>query len=293
MKPILINGFQRSGTTYLYLQLYKNFKKVLYEPLCPCLGQIINRILKNIRDLSFLQSTHWFLQYEDRISLFEPYLKYFDNFLENIFLKYYPGSDQPQLIYDIKRLRDYYSFFTNFHIKEVYLFFYLNDDFFTKNWDIYLIIRYPIDNFISIVKNFFRRKSFKLYNILRKITIYSKYLTNFYLEFFKIDPFGIITLAKDINPRFGPKPNNLWDIEEAFIYVWTIANYQAVKSVPKDNIIIYEKPETYKRLPFELKDPLRIKIYPKAREILYYEFEKIARRLEIEEEYNYLLKFFD
>jgi len=82
-------------------------------------------------------------------------------------------------------------------------------------------------------------------------------------------------------------------IEDAFIISWTISNYVAVNSIPKDHIIIYEKPKTYKRLPFELKDPLRIKIYPKAREDLAYEFEKIAKKWDLEDEYNYLLRFFD
>jgi len=71
-----------------------------------------------------------------------------------------------------------------------------------------------------------------------------------------------------------------------------VLNYFAVKAIPAKKIVIYDNPKTYKRLPFELKDPLRITIYPKARENLAYEFEKIAKELGLEEEYNYLLKFF-
>ena len=60
--------------------------------------------------------------------------------------------------------------------------------------------------------------------------------------------------------------------------------------MPAKKIVVYDNPKTYKRLPFELKDPLRITIYPKARENLAYEFEKLLK-IGLEEKYNYLLKF--
>lgn len=288
IKPILINGFPRSGTTYLALQLDKNYpNKVLYEPLHPNIGKEILIELKH-------KEHPVFLKIHKKLSRKYFFINYYKNFGEEIFkmiLRYHPSLSKNSIIFDIKKLKEYLLFFKDFHIKSIRLHLYLSEDFIKDNWEVYHIIRYPIDVFCSFLKNmrysqtYLERKAFFLLDKISKFlpTIIINYIFRGYVGY----------NARKLWSLFSSSLNYPKTYEESFVLVWTISNYFAVKSLKKKNIIVYEKPKDYNKLPFELKDKLRITIYPNAREKLAYKFEKIAKKLEIENEYEFLLKFFD
>jgi len=285
-KNILINGFPRSGTTYLAVQLNKNFpKKVLMEPLYLDLGREIKTNLRGKPSLLF-EIAHKKLTEK---FLFRNYYENFGDKIFEIIIKYHPSLDHDSVFFDIQKLKTYLMFFKDFHIKETKLHFYLNEDFITDNWDVYVIIRHPIDTFISYIKAFLN------FRLLRKVLhfehfpILSKIVRRLDISdrFIKCNWHKILNAYVDV--RLNPTKLTY---KHKFLLVWIVLNYFAVKAIPAKKIVIYDNPKTYKRLPFELKDPLRITIYPKARENLAYEFEKIAKELGLEEEYNYLLKFF-
>ncbi len=287
----LINGFWRSGTTYLYIQLLKIYRAILYEPLLPSLGETLRAIIKQ-QDLEITARIHKYLSKKMQQKLFTNYYKFFGDKIFDIIKKYHPNRDRIyHFIYNFRDLWLYLRHFKGFHIKEVSLHLYLGEKLIRKYWEPYQIIRHPIDVFMSVLDKFCPTARKVKLTHLQKLHWTIRFLMN------KLGANTLYPIAKELYLIYGTETDmkkiEAMSIEDAFIISWTIANYYAVKSLPKDRIIIYEKPETYKRLPFELKDPLKIKIYPKAREDLSYKFEKIAKKWDLDSEYNYLLKLFD
>ena len=124
MRPILINGFWRSGTTYLfkYLKWISN-GKALFEPITSL--SVNPKVFYKNKFIKELITDRFF---------------YTIPFFYNKFL-----------------LKNFLSKIKDFSIKEVTLHFYLDDEFIKENWDIYLIIRHPGDTFISYIQAFFKR----------------------------------------------------------------------------------------------------------------------------------------
>jgi len=294
MKPILICGYPRSGTSYLAVQLWKNFgKKILSEPLYINLLIELQQLKRGNEKVGNI--AHPYFSKQERLALLLPYLENFGDKIFEIVRKYSPSIllNKHTFIYPYEMLVKYFEHFKGYHIKEVRLHLYLGDSFFKENWDIYFIIRHPIDVFMSILKvnKFGKGKFHKLWYLIKNL---GRKVENFYINSLKTS-FNIWWLIDSATELYyatgiGSPPKTFI---EYFVYAWTVSNYIAVNSVPENHIIVYEKPKTYYRLPIKFYDPIRVKIYPKAREDLQYEFERAAKRLNLENEYNYLLKFFD
>ena len=278
-KPVLINGFGRSGTTYLFFQLHYNYPgKVIYEPLNPS-------ILRILQEMNNLKITHPYFSNKVRV-IRQNYIELYGEKIFEIIKDYHPNlNTHHRILYNITELENYLKHFKGLHIKETVLFFYLNSNFIKDNWRVFHIIRHTIDTYISWLKAFGikDRKLFKLNKLRFVFKILSKFIN-----------YKFTTLHMNFEElcNLFPLKRTIF-FEEIFLAVWTLCNYHAIRSIPKRNVIVYEKPETYRNLPFTLQERLRIKIYPEARESLQYKFERIAKKIDVDYEYNSLLKLFD
>lgn len=282
-RKILVNGFWRSGTSFLYLQLAKNFDNSLYEPLNPSLGNFIKSSIKG-HDII---RVHPYFSNNARRNLFYRYYKYFEDNIFDIIKKGHPNTDGIyHVVYNFDKLQRYLSHFKDFNIKEVSLHLYLKE--LSEYWDVYHIIRHPVDTFISIINNFYSNKFVTLK--LTKLHWILRQLVN------KLGGNPLYYTAKELMLVYGPADlANFGSIsaEEAFVISWTISNYIAVRSITKENLIIYEDLNSYKKLPFEIHDQIKPEIFPRARERYNEDFSKLAERYNLSGEYDYLLRFFD
>jgi len=260
---ILINGSPRSGTTYLHRYLAWKFGKALFEPITTpqALGKVIKdreAVLRALKDHPLLASG-------------SPYGVWW--------------------IYDKDKLKRYLSHIANYAVKEISLHMYLDEEFITSNWTPYHIIRHPGDVYLSYFGLMGRRG--KLIEV--SIKVLNK------LAWLGLHPLSKLFPPWEFGKRLGPA---LWsteqarapkDYEDAFVILWTLTNYYAMKAVGK-RLIVYNKKEDYLKLPgfeeFESKvEPIKIREYPQ-REKIAERFRKKANELGIGDMFEELMNLF-
>ncbi len=262
MKPMLINGFPRSGTTYLfdYLRWYEwtyGMKRyVLLEPTFD---------LRRSRWIYHKGRPQKPIIGKEHYSLISITLKY--KWAPNFYI-----YDERDVIYFLEKLKGHPMKTINLHL---YL------DLAKEHWEVYHIIRHPANVYISIRQFFFKMPAL--------IDIYDKLR---FLRIPDIHPYYVssrlfMTSEKGID--FRPK-----NFLEAFTVVWTFTNLHAVKSVG-NNLLIYDKPETLSKLPkideFFKRRKFVPKRYEKEAKVLE-KMKEIVKRIGIEEEFNTLLSLF-
>jgi len=257
MKPILVNGFFRSGTTYLYRYLeWISNGKVLLEPITTPYN-LLNIGLKNLE-------------------IFKSHPKWKGSKYEHF-----------TFFYDENKLLKFLSFIKDYHIKETTLHLYLDEKFIVNNWRIFLIIRHPADTYLSFIKFFYSEQSRKFIILILERLPYL--IRHFFYSNMRI----LYNAAEKISRLMGyPKPETH---KEAFVLLWTFVNYHALNSIdPEKQLIIYEDPESYYKLPkweeWMKIEPLRIRKY-KARRKYEKEFYDIAKKLRIEKEFKELMEY--
>ncbi len=215
-RPILINGFPRSGTTYLfdYLQWYENNygkkRRVLLEPIFD------------------LRRSAWIIhkgKAREKVLGKEHYS------LMGITLRY--KWPQNLYIYDERDVKFFLEKLKGYPMKTVNLHLYL--DLAKENWEVYHIIRHPASVYLS-VKSFFFKKPLLLniYDVLRFLPIPDIHPYYLSARLFLISEKGISVKIRNFL--------------EAFTVVWTFTNRYAIRSV-KENLLIYNKEETLYKLP--------------------------------------------
>ena len=258
----------RSGTTYLFRYLWwLSNGKALFEPL-----NDIGMIWRTFPQLRKIQ------------------IRYDPKMLDVLMRTHY--------IYDYDLLRQYFENLKDWNIKEVVLHFYLNEYFIRDNWDVYHIIRNPADIMLSYINAFLRPlKLHKIYILLRLLdhipflNILSYNMKSKYLWFREAKFFERFIHTPETHPF------KIKTFEDAITIVWTITNYYAINSInPDKQLIIYEKPETYYKLPrweeWLEKEPLKIKKY-KQRDRIFRKMYESAKKFGIEKEFKELMSFFD
>lgn len=188
-------------------------------------------------------------------------------------------------------LIDYLKLLKGFHIKEISLHLYLAHPFIQENWEVYHIIRHPIDVLASLCSIIVKQNKLHKFLLLLveshpKIKEILSKIRPINVDFHHIIRNAQLLLRVLRYNDYIPKT-----FFECFVYTWVVTNYMAIISLPKDKIIIYNKPNTLKRLPITLFDKFKVKYYPKARELLQYKFENIVHKLELEYEYNFVMKY--
>ncbi len=298
---IVVNGYYRSGTTFIWNYLKEELVRrgyfCFYEPLNPGLA---NLILKEQKEKKINKLHGSFL--------FEDYLKLNEEILYNIFINnpHYNNGFYPRNYLEV----EYYLNLFDKIEKEVFLqvnrlHFYLDIIFkkFTKN--VIHIIRNPLDVWISI-KKAFEVRDFD--TILRKILI--KITKPYRLQY----AFNIKNDFNWIYEKLGYPVNydsfyikrllGNFSAFEMFIVVWIITNYYAIKSIVKNNglILVYEKivdnPEYLKnslenffKFKFE-KDPnVKKGNYNKFNNRLLKRLEKIIDRYKLNYEYQFITNY--
>ncbi|UXD22490.1 hypothetical protein IPA_05445 [Ignicoccus pacificus DSM 13166] len=255
-KPIMINGFPRSGTTYLSRYLEWLYGRVVYEPLATPKGTI-----KRIPELA-----KWF-------SYYHPYLT---DPSVNTTLWFFHNEET---------LRKFMEGLRGYPIKETTLHRFLGKDWIKEHWDVYHIIRDPVSVYHSFKNLFHSGTTYGKYlRIGEKLGIIAKLLQ-------PLDPLAKMAKVYSVI-RNIPRPSSL---QGWFLMVWTFSNIEAIEAVGEDKLIIYNKEESFYKLPrfteFIKNNPLRIRVYDDTK--LENLFLKIAREHGFEREYSRLLDLFE
>ncbi|ABU82078.1 sulfotransferase family protein [Ignicoccus hospitalis] len=256
VKPILINGFPRSGTTYLFRYLQWKFGEALFEPLTS--PQVAVEFIKDERlKRDLLIKNPW-----------------------NVNASFY----RSWWIYDTKTLEEFKELVKGIPLKEVTLHFYL--DLFQDGWEVYHIIRHPADNYFSYVNYFYGGRGFG-----RKLAFSAlKGLAKLGFDSHKF--FALWEMATRICP-ISSYSKIRRSFEAAFVYMWTVANWTALKTLGERRILVYEKPETLETLPefreFSKNNPFKKKTY-EGREKLFKKFDALAREVGVGEEFELLME---
>ncbi len=259
---ILINGFPRSGTTYLYRYLLWRFKeRVLFEPV------------------------------------YAPYASASKESVWKEAFRYHPlftfsstSSNPLWFLYNEELLRKYLSFFKDYHMKEVTLHFFVDRPFIRENWEVFHIIRDPVSTYYSFKRLFIDQTIYpKLFSFMRKLKL------NFLENAFKRSYVPLFKMAYILLwDRLDPFKIKIKEFEEAFLIVWTLSNYYAVNALDENHVIVYNKEEEYEKLKdfdeFKKVEPLNIKVYNDNS--LMTKFERIAKDYKIDEEFYSLMNLF-
>jgi len=236
---------------------------------------------------------HPYFEKEKHMKMFAPYFEVFGDKIFEIIKNYHPNLMGNHLIFDRDKLEKYLSYFKGYPIKETRLQFYMTDDFIVENWDPYLIIRDPYSVFKSIVNNFefARLLSGKLGFIFRNrniMLLFNKWGLN------RDHQYAREVASIFINSKISVRRIESMTLEECFVVGWTVSNYYVVSRIDEDHILIYNKPETFKKLPFEIDiSDFKLNFSKEFKEKYQYKFEKIAKEWDIIDEYEELLKLFD
>jgi len=281
-KPILLNGFPRSGTTFLFLKMYEHYDVAFYEPLHPSVGGFVTSYRKG----KFYEKLHDYFSSKENKYIAEGYYRVFGDKIYDI-LKYHPAKFENDIVFPLEELKKYMSFFKGYPVKDVRLHFYLFEDFIKDNWEVYHIIRDPFGVYYSIKNRILRRidkipfKRFSIVNI-----IINKLGLNTIYNFARRSAFFYVSSNVKLYKI------EAMSIEEVVLIGWIVTNHYVVSRLPKDRLLIYNKPDTLKNLPFDTEG-FKPKILDDVKEKYQYIFERIAKEWELSEEYEELMKLFD
>ncbi len=263
-RPILINGFPRSGTTYLYRYLQWKYGKALFEPVVA---------LRTLRDVGN----------NNVVSIIDALKK---NPFATVNSAY-----RVWWLYNVDLLREYMERLKGIPIKEITLHFYLGEDFIKSNWEPFHIIRHPADVYMSFLS--WGRPAPKMST---KVAIKVLNLMVLFGIDIPLRLLGIWATGKILATIFAKDPEAKLYYEDAFIMTWTITNYYAIKVLDKNHLIAYNRKEDYYKLSdfedFERKEPIKIKEYPN-KEKLAKEFKERSKRLGINEMYEELMSLLE
>ena len=259
---MLINGFPRSGTTYLfdYLRWYENNyggkRKVLLEPIFDLVRSawVTHRGARE----KVLGKEHY--------SLIGITLKY--KWPHNLYI-----YDERDVKFFLERLRGYPMKTVNLHL---YL------DLAKEDWEVYHIIRHPASVYLSVRSFFFSKASklLHLYDALRFLPVPDIHPYYLSAKLFLISEKGIRVKVRSFL--------------EAFTVVWTFTNKYAIKSVGK-NLLIYNKEETLYKLPkfdeYVKRRRFKPKTYGNEAEILR-KMREVATKYNFKNEFDELISLF-
>lgn len=230
---IIVNGYFRSGTTFIWKSLKNQLPNYLcfYEPLHPNLAMHIQEFKKKQKK----DNLHNELLWEDYLNIPEEDL--------NAILINNPNLTKFGITGE-QAINEYLQIFNK--LKKPVLLQPNRMHFFLRNapadTKVVHIIRHPIDVLRSMEKAYLKSEYISL-RILKR-------LGNIYF-FQKLNAFDIDKEYKWINQHIGypPKEDFLFrkirelDYFGKFVVVWTISNYYAIKSLNSNNgyLLIYEK----------------------------------------------------
>jgi len=289
---VVVNGFFRSGTTFIWSYLKESLEKhiSLYEPLNPDLALLLNREKQGITN-----SLHDKYVFKDYLDLKEDLL--------NQILRNHPNTGGRGLGSDLE-IFNYLDLINsiegNVFIQPNRLHFYLDaiNDRYTNN--IVHIIRNPLDVYSSINKAAYalvenELKQF-LHQILKPLMLSRSFELKQSFDWI-ISKYGYPANYKDtISSRLFSRFNTF----EIFVLVWTISNFFALKSCVEKNLLfvpyefIVQNPLGFKekiadylehpemKMP-EVKFKNRIKKYEGR-------FKNCIKKLQIEKEYKYIIE---
>jgi len=293
---IILNGYFRSGTTFLWRYLNNSLKNdfiCFYEPLHPELAKLVSLSLKGER-FNFLHKDF----------LWEEYTQLNERILNKLFINH-PNITNDGISNEFV-LKLYLDIFDNLNKKvllqpnRLHFFF----DFLSQNYNckIIHIVRHPLDVFSSMQKMYDDNPHRGIKRLIIKILkpYGALYLTNFEIE----KNYLWIKRHYGINSNnFSIRFFNPFDIFGKFVVVWTISNYYAMKSLErnKGHLIVYEKliqdtTSTLKDLCNYLEIPYNSDLSIKENNSFKFEKNEIQRLLKkvksygIEKEFNYILQ---
>ncbi len=266
-KPILINGSPRSGTTYLYHYLVWKYGKALFEPVTSLMGvcQLPNELKMKALKIALpceVKRTGSFMEFH--------------------------------IFWNREELRQYMELLRGFSLKDITLHLFLDEEFINENWDVYHIIRNPVTTYLSLKE--FMLKTRVGWNVFgwavesceRKSPLckIGAPLSKLYVTLIGMreTPQKLITTLKCKNILSFKDPF------EAFVVYWVLANYIAVKSIPNAKLLVYERPETFSKLPDYDEYARERPFKPKRRSdsTLEKRVDEIVKEYELLEEYEYL-----
>ncbi len=260
-KPFLFNGTPRSGTAYLgdYLRWRFGNDKYLSEPLTSPL--VAARLHSELKDL--ILKRHPLLT----TSLPRYWLFYNENLLEN-FMEGIKG----------------------YQVKEVSLHRFLNSKMVRDNWEVFHIIRDPVSVCLSFKEMFVKDKSYGALEVLSWLN--KTPLSSLYRKFREVyDPF--FAMAKIYLSTRLESYDPPGSFEESFFVVWILSNHEALEAVGEERLLIYNKPETLKKVPMIEKFMKEVRPFkPRIRkdEKLEELLRRTVRKYELEEEFEKLEK---
>jgi hypothetical protein len=300
---IVVNGYFRSGTTFIWDFLKKELEGQnyisLYEPLHSNLSNLILQEKKNKKKNKL----------HNKI-LFEDYLKLNEETLYKL-IKNNPNANNFGINSDIE-LKYYLDIIHNISIpiflQPNRLHFHLDIIFENYTRNVIHTIRHPLDVWLSIVNAYGKDSSSEtlpkktLRFLLKPFRLkYSFEIEkNFKWIYYKIG--YPLNLGESLSTRIL----NFFNAFEKFVVVWTVSNYYAIKSIKKNNglLLVYEsiicKPDMFIN---QIGNFLSIDIkgYPNIKKQNYFKFKdsdinKLRNTIDkykLSEEFTYILNEVD
>jgi len=226
----VINGYFRSGTTYFWSIIKKNFQNfVFYEPLHPSLP---NNIWFN-DNIDYLHQKDIWSDYREL------------SFIEKLKICRSHPSAKADICSNDSLLINYYNIYNNLDNDCGMQFnrahFHLDIFHHTYKCPVVHIIRHPMDVYASIIRIIYVNQ-----------TIKNKLLYIFYRKYILLNNFEVIRDYKWINKfikQFNSSDKSIMafyrnlSFYEKFIIVWIMSNYFAIKSIENCNglVIAYEE----------------------------------------------------
>ncbi len=298
---IVVNGYYRSGTTWIWKVLKNELKEHLcfYEPLNPRLANII-QLERRFKSKFFLHSEF----------LLQEYINLDDSDLLKI-LRNHPNNNSVGFYGDAQLLK-YFDIFND--MKENILLqanrLHFHVDLISDRYGPKLIhiIRNPVNIFLSIkkIKNSLRKNNET--SFIKQIAInFTGFmiLKNFFYinnEFRWINKYLGSTIDVNKKDKFFTREYYKRNYFAKFIFIWVLSNYYAIKSIERHNgyLLVYDHLRQNNSAALDkMFDYLGINNYST---VLYDEkeykrtsqynskIEKVIQMFSIEEEFSYILK---
>lgn len=232
---LIVNGFFRSGTTIIW-RIFRDGNPTLAVFYEPCHGEIFGRIEaeRQSSDVDALHSMRVWSEYYERPELLEKLRWHHPNL----------GGQLPLANKTCEYIENFEVMDQDCILQPNRWHFVLSDLTSKFGMPALHIIRNPNDVYSSIVDNFF--------NLGSPIKRAAKRLVSFVNPGrpFNLDQMAAtITDRYDAHDPYNPIKSRLQSRRKLFLKVWIRSNLQAIRSVGKENLIVYEdllsRPDAY------------------------------------------------